>query len=111
MITLTLLIIFLLDSDDERQEIRRAYEKSNGNLDYVIKMVPFLTREKNEERVLQIIQELEDAKLVTVYTKIGGKKSSKQKSSKECCNVDDSKPKAKKKTENNWMKIENSDLK
>lgn len=87
---------FSLDSDEERQEIRRTYEKGEGNLEYVFKMVPFLTREKDEERVLQIVKELEDDKLVAVYTKSGVKKSTKRTSSNACCNVDDSKPKAKK---------------
>lgn len=90
-------IVFLLDSDEERQEIRRTYEKSGGNLDDVIKMVPFLTHVKDEKRVLRIIQELEDAQMVTVYTKIRGKKPAKQKSSNECCHVGNSKPIAKKK--------------
>lgn len=46
----------LLDSDEERLEIQRAYEKSEGKLAYVMKMVPFLMPGRDEERVIQIIQ-------------------------------------------------------
>lgn len=44
-----------IDSEEERQEIRCAYVESEGNIAYVIKVVPFL-KPKDEDRIKIIIQ-------------------------------------------------------